>query len=120
MCIDWAAPIVPIIKPDGSVHICRDDKMTVNKAAIVKTYPLPRVEDLLAFIENGKAFTKLDLANAYTQLELNAKSKNLVTINTLKGLFRYNRLPFGVAAAPAIFQRTNTTKGHSSPVRVPR
>ena len=27
-------------------------------------------------------------------------------INTQKGLFRYNRLPFGVSAAPGIFQRT--------------
>ena len=34
------------------------------------------------------------------------KSKVYLTINTHKGLFRYNRLPFGVASAPAIFQRT--------------
>ena len=26
-------------------------------------------------------------------------------INTHKGLFRYNRLPFGVSSAPGIFQR---------------
>ena len=26
-------------------------------------------------------------------------------INTHKGLYRYNRLPFGVSAAPSIFQR---------------
>ena len=106
---DWAAPIVPVLKQDGSVRICGDYKMTVNKAAVVETYPLPRVEDLLGSIGNGKVFSKLDLANAYTQLELDDESKNLVTINTLKGLFRYNRLPFGVAAAPAIFQRTMET-----------
>ena len=34
------------------------------------------------------------------------KSKKLVTINTHRGLFEYNRLPFGVSTAPAIFQRT--------------
>ena len=28
-----------------------------------------------------------------------------MSINTQKGLFRYNRLPFGVHSAPAIFQR---------------
>ena len=103
---DWAAPIVPVMKRDGRVRICGDYKMTVNLAAMVETYPLPRVEDLLSSIGNGKVFTKLDLANAYTQLELAEESKALVTINTHKGLFRYNRLPFGVAAAPAIFQRT--------------
>ena len=30
----------------------------------------------------------------------------MVTINTHKGLYKYKRLPFGVASAPAIFQRT--------------
>ena len=29
----------------------------------------------------------------------------MVVINTHKGLFRYNRLPFGVSSAPAVFQR---------------
>ena len=33
-------------------------------------------------------------------------SKEFLTINTHKGLFRYNRLPYGVASAPGIFQRT--------------
>ena len=33
-------------------------------------------------------------------------SKEIMTINTRKGLFRYNRLPYGVSSAPGIFQRT--------------
>lgn len=32
-----------------------------------------------------------------------------LTINTHKGLFRYNRLPFGVSSAPAIFKRVMDT-----------
>lgn len=28
---DWAAPIVPVIKQDGSVRICVNYKMTVNQ-----------------------------------------------------------------------------------------
>ena len=54
----------------------------------------------------GKTYTKLDLAHAYQQIELDDKSKELATINTQKGLYRYCRLPFGVSSAPAIFQRT--------------
>ena len=45
------------------------------------------------------------MSNAYLQLPLDPESKQYVTINTQKGLFQYNRLPFGVASAPAIFQR---------------
>ena len=67
--------------------------------------PLSNVEDLFAALAGGKAFTKLDLANAYLQLALDEKSKVYTTINTQKGLFQENRLPFGISSAPAIFHR---------------
>lgn len=63
------------------------------------------MEELFANLAGGKYFTKLDLSNAYLQLPLDPESKQYVTVNTLKGLFQFNRLPFGVASAPAIFQR---------------
>ena len=28
----WAAPVVPILKDDGTVRICGDDKQTINQA----------------------------------------------------------------------------------------
>jgi len=102
---EWAAPIVPVLKPDGSIRICGDYKLTINKVAKPDVYALPRVEDLFANLTGGKAFTKLDLAYAYQQIPLDEVSKQYVTINTHRGLYRYNRLPFGVSAAPAIFQR---------------
>ncbi len=102
---NWAAPVVPVLKPDGSIRICGDYKLTVNKAAKLDPYPLPKIEDLFARLAGGKKFTKLDIAHAYQQIPLDEESKDSVTINTHKGLFRYNRLPFGVHSAPAIFQR---------------
>ena len=37
-------------------------------------------------------------------MELDEDSKKYAVITTHKGLFRYNRLQFGLSAAPAIFQ----------------
>ena len=44
------------------------------------------------------------MSRAYQQIELDEVSREYVTINTHKGLFRPTRLPFGVASASAIFQ----------------
>ena len=103
---EWAAPVVPVVKRDGTIQLCGDYKLTVNQAALVDTYPLPLAQDIFASLANGKSFTKLDLAHAYQQLPLDVESRPYTTINTHRGLFHYTRLPFGVAAAPAIFQHT--------------
>ena len=105
----WASPIVPVVKDDGSVRICGDYKIGVNKALVVDVYPLPTPEDLFATLAGGAVFSKLDLSHAYQQLPLSEESKEIVTINTHKGLYTYNRLPFGISSAPAVFQRTLET-----------
>lgn len=45
---DWSTPIVPIIKPDGSVRLCGDYKITVNPNIVVDRHPLPKIEHLIA------------------------------------------------------------------------
>ena len=102
---DWAAPIVPVVKSDGKIRICGDYKVTINQSAKIDKYPIPRIDDLFASLSGGKRFSKLDLSHAYQQLKLDDESRQYVTINTHKGLFTYNRLPFGVSSAPSIFQR---------------
>ena len=102
---EWATPIVPVVKSNGTIRICGDYKATVNPILEVDHYPLPDIDELLSQLAGGVSFSKLDLSRAYQQLLLNEKSQELTTINTHKGLFRYHRLPFGIASAPGIFQR---------------
>eukprot|EP00731_Ephydatia_muelleri_P012299 Em0006g1193a len=101
----WAAPIVVVPKKDGRVRLCGDYKMTINQYLEVDRYPLPKPNDLFATLAGGQKFSKIDLSQAYQQLVLEEESCELVVINTHIGLFSYTRLPFGVASAPALFQR---------------
>ena len=50
-------------------------------------YPLPRVDERFAAMSGQKQFTKLDLAKAYLQVELEEESKNM----SHQGLFQFNR-----------------------------
>ena len=103
---DWAAPIVAVLKPDKrSIRICGDFRTTVNPVSKLHRHPIPRVEDLFASLAKGKTFSTIDLKQAYLQMKVEAQSQKYLVINTHRGLFRYTRLPYGVNAAPGIFQR---------------
>ena len=102
-------PLFPVPKHDGKIQLCGDYKTTVNPILDVDQYPLPKPEELMATVSGGKKFTKLDLSAAYQQMLLDEESRKLVTVNTHLGLFRYCRLPFGIASAPTIFQRAMDT-----------
>ncbi|KAL5516311.1 hypothetical protein EMCRGX_G001602 [Ephydatia muelleri] len=70
---EWAAPVVVVPKKNGTVRLCGDYKVSINQALMVDQYPLPKPSDLFAAFSGGKWFTKLDLAQAYTQMH-SAKS----------------------------------------------
>ena len=102
---EWAAPIVTPLKKDGSVRVCGDFKVTVNPQLEIEQYPLPRIDEIFANLAGGKEFSLIDLRQAYLQMEVDEDSQKYLTINTHRGLYRYKRLVYGVASAPAIWQR---------------
>ncbi|CAA9997059.1 unnamed protein product [Nesidiocoris tenuis] len=101
----WATPIVPILKPDGTVRICGDYRLTLNPVLEATGNSLPKIDHLCANFANARIFSKIDLRDAYQQMELDNQSRVCTTINTHLGLFRYKRLCFGLSCAPSIFQR---------------
>ena len=91
----WASPVVPVIKKDGSVRLCGDYKVTVNNG-LKSSLLLCQVE---RFFPSWTC--PIHIFN-YNWMKHH-------TINTHRGLYRYTRLPFGVASARAIFQCTMET-----------
>ena len=99
-----AFPTVNVVKQSGSVQICGDFK-PLNKFMVVDQHPIPHLSDLFTVVLEVQKFSKLDLSDAYNQLELDSESQKYLLINTHKGLSKFCRLPFGVSSAHAIFQR---------------
>ena len=98
--------MVVVPKGDGCLQECGDYKQTINTVFVVDQYPLPRVEDLMSQLSGGQKFSKIDLSQAYQQVQLDEASQKFVTINTHKGLYQYTRVSFGIASAPALFQKS--------------
>lgn len=102
----FASPMVVVEKADKkNIRICIDCKRTLNPQVINESfYPLPGQDSIFARMSTAKYFCVIDLKKAYLQLELSEESKEYVTMNTPFGLCQFNKLPFGVSAAPSIFQ----------------
>lgn len=101
----WGSPLVVVRRGDGRLRLCFDYKKTLNPQLLRDTYKLPVIEDIFAKIGVSKCWSVLDLKDAYQQLMVHETSRDMLTINTLWGTYRVNRVPYGLASAPQIFQR---------------
>jgi hypothetical protein len=61
---EWAAPIVLIPKPDGSLRFCIDYRK-LNEVTLRDSYPLPRMDDCLDSLGSATIFTTLDGNSGY-------------------------------------------------------
>ncbi len=102
--IAWLSPIVLVNKPDGSKRMCLD-YCKVNEHLETDIYPLPRLEELVNAAAGNKYYVTLDLKDAYHQVELAESSRDVTTFNEDVPLYRFTRLPFGIASSPSLFSR---------------
>ena len=81
------------------------DFRKLNEVTERPVFPIPNVEEILDSLGEAKYFSTIDLGNAYYQVELEETSKLKTAFSTRTQQYCFNRMPFGIAAAPATFQR---------------
>ncbi len=100
----WAAPVLFVPKKDGRMRFCVDYRK-LNAVTVKDSYPLPRIDDCIDTLGEAVIFSTLDAYSGYHQLSIAKRDRYKTSFVTHHGQFQYKRMPFGLATAPASFQR---------------
>ena len=119
----WASPIVVVVKRSApgeppERHMCVDyralnkllppvKKAHSNAKGILSLVPLPKIDEIYACLKGSKVFSTLDMRSGYHHVEMTeeARPKTAFTLPANLGKWEFLRCPFGLAQAPADFQR---------------
>ena len=100
----YVSPILVTRKGDNSIRLCVDYRQ-LNANIIVDQYPVPSVDELFSKLKGARYFSKIDLRSAFHQINVADDSRDLTAFITHLGLFRFTKVPFGLASSPAAFNR---------------
>ncbi|KAJ0481351.1 putative nucleotidyltransferase, Ribonuclease H [Helianthus annuus] len=99
----WVANPVMVKKPDNSWRMCIDFK-DLNKACPKDCYPLPEI-DLKVDSLTGYPFKCfLDAYKGYHQILMKEEDEEKTAFHTDKGIFCYQKMPFGLKNVGATYQ----------------
>jgi len=99
----YGAPILFVLKPDGSLRLCVDYR-NLNKLTILNKYPLPLMDELPDRVAGGKVFTKPDLKDGYHLIRMRKGNEPKTAFRTRYGQYEYKVMPFELVNAPGPFQ----------------
>ncbi|KAG5725077.1 hypothetical protein E4T56_gene10250 [Termitomyces sp. T112] len=85
-----------------------NDYWELNQNTIRDSFPLPRVDDILADCGKGKILGKIDMTNAFFQTHIHPDDIHLTAIRTPWGLYEWVVMPMGGCNALSTHQRRMT------------
>ena len=104
----WNTPMVCVWKKEKrEIWLCLDFRL-LNQVTERQAFPIRNIDEMLESLNGMKWFSAIDLGNSYYQVELEEGSKLETAFSTKTGQYCFTRMPFGIAAAPATFQKLMT------------
>ena len=100
-----ASPSFLVPKSDSTVFPCWvNDYCVLNSNTVLDSYPLPRVDDILADCAKGQIWSHLDMTNSFFHTWVHPDDIHLTTVTTPFGLYEWTAMPQGLKNAPPIHQ----------------
>ena len=96
LCVDYRAlnSLLPLIK-----------KAFSKAKGILTLVPLPKIDEIYARLKGSNIYSTFDMRSGYYHMVLSEKSRPKSAFVSSFGKWEFRRCPFGLAQAPAYFQR---------------
>ena len=99
----WVSSVTYPVKPLGEVRPCLEAR-NLNKTIIHENHKPQTVEEIAYQLAGAVVFTKADALKAFLQVHLTEADNRQLAINTHKGRYQSNRMPFGANVSQNMFQ----------------
>ncbi len=75
---NWSSPIIPVVKPEGTVRMCVDYR-DLNAITPQVQWFMPSLDDIVEKAGNALILSKLDLAKGFYQIHMDEANSELTT-----------------------------------------
>ena len=101
----YGAGVLFAEKKDGTKRLCVDYR-GLNAITKKDRYPMPRTDDAIDRMAGSRFFSKIDLRSGFHQILIKPEHRERTAFQVESGSYQFLVMPFGLANAPATFQRT--------------
>ena len=86
----WSSALCIVRKPNGGWRVAVD-YVKLNNVTKKDVYPMPRIQECLDVLGEGRMFSSMDATSGFHQIPIEEESREKTAFSCSQGLFEFNR-----------------------------